>query len=156
LGCLAICVLGRIWVSLYVAGRKGTHLVVLGPYSVVRNPLYVFSFIGIVGIGVVLQVITLLVIAVILFVPYYSMIVALEETQMSQLHGASFAEYVKRVPRWLPKFSGWKDAAVLEVEPRLVLRSFLENSLFFPTFALFVLLQLLRSADLLPTLLILP
>ena len=156
LGCLAICVLGRIWTSLYVADRKDTHLMVLGPYSVVRNPLYMFSFIGIVGIGFVLQVITLLVIAIILFVPYYSMIVALEETQMSQLHGASFAEYVARVPRWLPNFSGWKDVAVLEVDPRFVLRCFLENSLFFPTFLLFVLLQLLRAAELLPTLLILP
>ena len=41
---------GRIWCSLYIAGYKNNVLVIEGPYSMCRNPLYFFSFIG--GIGV--------------------------------------------------------------------------------------------------------
>ena len=41
---------GRIWCSLYIAGYKNNVLVIEGPYSMCRNPLYFFSFIG--GLGV--------------------------------------------------------------------------------------------------------
>ena len=37
---------GRIWCSLYIAGYKNNVLVIEGPYSMCRNPLYFFSFIG--------------------------------------------------------------------------------------------------------------
>ena len=45
-------VLGRVWCALYIAGRKNAELCQDGPYSFVRNPLYVFSFVGAVGVAV--------------------------------------------------------------------------------------------------------
>src|SRR5690606_20550686 len=44
-------VLGRAWCSLYIGGRKSSQLVDTGPYSVSRNPLYVFSMLGVIGVG---------------------------------------------------------------------------------------------------------
>jgi protein-S-isoprenylcysteine O-methyltransferase Ste14 len=38
-----VCVVGRIWCSAYVGGYKNTKLIDTGPFSIVRNPLYVFS-----------------------------------------------------------------------------------------------------------------
>jgi len=46
-----VCVSGRTWCTLYIGGRKNHELVTAGPYSVCRNPLYVFSIIGAIGIG---------------------------------------------------------------------------------------------------------
>src|SRR5882762_3924792 len=43
---IVVCILGRTWCSLYIGGRKTRRLVMAGPYSVSRNPLYVFSVIG--------------------------------------------------------------------------------------------------------------
>ena len=49
------CVLGRCWAILYIGGNKNRRLVTAGPYSLCRNPLYLFSIMGVVGFGFVLQ-----------------------------------------------------------------------------------------------------
>ena len=48
---ILVCILGRTWCTLYIGGLKKRELVTAGPYSVVRNPLYVFTSIGTAGIG---------------------------------------------------------------------------------------------------------
>jgi protein-S-isoprenylcysteine O-methyltransferase Ste14 len=48
---LAIASFGRIWCSLYIGGFKTNSLISGGPYSLCRNPLYFFSFLGGIGIG---------------------------------------------------------------------------------------------------------
>jgi protein-S-isoprenylcysteine O-methyltransferase Ste14 len=36
----------RLWCSLYISGYKNSQLITSGPYSLCRNPLYFFSFVG--------------------------------------------------------------------------------------------------------------
>ena len=48
---ILLCIFGRTWTSLYIGGRKNRALLTKGPYSVVRNPLYVFSILGAAGAG---------------------------------------------------------------------------------------------------------
>src|SRR5690606_27834472 len=47
---ILLAILGRTWCTLYIGGRKSAEIVRGGPYSVTRNPLYVFSTIGAAGI----------------------------------------------------------------------------------------------------------
>ena len=42
----AVGAAGRIWCSFFISGRKDGQLVSEGPYSISRNPLYVFSCIA--------------------------------------------------------------------------------------------------------------
>jgi|SRR5690606_5803833 len=49
LALLILAVLGRCACMLYLGGRKGADLVAEGPYSVSRNPLYVFSILAVCG-----------------------------------------------------------------------------------------------------------
>ncbi|TIP81472.1 MAG: isoprenylcysteine carboxylmethyltransferase family protein, partial [Mesorhizobium sp.] len=48
---ILVCIFGRLWSILYVGGRKNSELAVRGPYSITRNPLYLFSTIGAFGVG---------------------------------------------------------------------------------------------------------
>ena len=48
---VGIASLGRLWCSLYIAGYKTKQLVTEGPYSMSRHPLYFFSLIGAIGVG---------------------------------------------------------------------------------------------------------
>ena len=70
-----IGVLGRTWCTMYVGGRKNDQLVDQGPYSLVRNPLYVFSFIGIAGAGASTGMLTAAVLGMLAFALYYPSIV---------------------------------------------------------------------------------
>ena len=47
--------MGRIWYSIYISGYKNNKLVMEGPYSLCRNPLYLFSYLGGVGIMFILK-----------------------------------------------------------------------------------------------------
>ncbi|TIV31008.1 MAG: isoprenylcysteine carboxylmethyltransferase family protein, partial [Mesorhizobium sp.] len=44
-------IVGRLWSTLYIGGRKSSEVVTGGPYSITRNPLYLFSTVAAAGVG---------------------------------------------------------------------------------------------------------
>jgi len=99
---ILLCIFGRTWTSLYIGGRKNRALLTKGPYSVVRNPLYVFSILGAAGAGAQLgSVISSVIIGLLVWMVFYIEVLR-EERNMAARHGANYAAYKTSVPRFLP------------------------------------------------------
>ncbi len=153
---LIVGVMGRVWCAAYIGGRKGRVIVDVGPYSVTRNPLYVFSFVGLAGIGLVSGMLTVTAVLALAFAVYYRGVVAGEERFLADRHAEEFGEYVKRVPRWIPRPALYREADEPMGLPRNVLITIRESSAFFVVLPLFALIAWLQDAGVLPVLLRLP
>jgi protein-S-isoprenylcysteine O-methyltransferase Ste14 len=144
-------VLGRSYCSAYIGGRKNDEVIKEGPFSVVRNPLYVFSFIGLAGIGLQSGVVTVLVMLLLVFALYYPRVVALEEAYLLHKFGSSYAAYLEAVPRWLPRWRNWVEPEYITTQPRLLRESMRDGAAFFIAFPIFEFLDALRELGFLDT-----
>jgi protein-S-isoprenylcysteine O-methyltransferase Ste14 len=86
------------------SGRLG-RLVTEGPFSLVRNPLYVGNLLLWTGFTVWSGKLWLLAVAWTLFLLQYSAIIRFEETLLRQRFGDEYTAYMARVPRWWPRLS---------------------------------------------------
>lgn len=127
---IVACIFGRTWCSLYIGGRKKRELVMSGPYSMSRNPLYVFTLIGAFGAGAQSGSLTVATWFVGVVFLVFDSVVRQEETFLVQAFPEDFAAYAVRVPRYLPRFSAWRDVDELIVRPALIRRTFLDATLF--------------------------
>ncbi len=155
-GLLMLCVLGRAWCTIYIGGRKKAELVQDGPYSISRNPLYVFSFIGAAGVGAAAGSVVAMVLAVAACYAVFAVVVAKEELFLSDKFGAAFADYCARVPRFWPRFAAWHDVETVETSPRLVLASFGDGLFFFLSIPLVEAIENLHYSGYLPVFLQIP
>lgn len=114
---LGTAAFGRIWCLVFIAGKKNNALLTDGPYSVVRNPLYVFTFLGVVGFGLAVENPLLALILGILFATYYPFVVRREEKHLESIFGAVFQEYCRRTPRWIPDFRLYHEPQTMTVYP---------------------------------------
>ncbi len=90
-----------------VTGSVGApELITSGPFSHVRNPLYVGNILLYVGFGIMANALTpwLVVGTAFYFVVQYAAIVSLEEEFLEKEFGSGFEEYRRLVPRFLPRF----------------------------------------------------
>jgi protein-S-isoprenylcysteine O-methyltransferase Ste14 len=144
-----LAILGRAYCTLFIGGRKNDEVVRLGPYSIVRNPLYVFSFFGVVGVG--LQSASPLFLAILVggFLLYYPKVVIHEEAFLEHKLGEAYRLYKVEVPRWIPNFSLWKSADIIEANPKLVLKTMMDASVFLFPMLLFEAIEMLHEGGLL-------
>jgi len=127
---IVFCILGRTWCTLYIGGLKNKSVIDLGPYSVTRNPLYVFSVIGAVGAGAQLgSMVIALLTGVITWAIFYILIFS-EESSLRNQFGAAYRSYVARVPRFLPNITLWRDADSLTIKPKNVRTTFFDACIF--------------------------
>jgi protein-S-isoprenylcysteine O-methyltransferase Ste14 len=143
---------GRAWATSYISGQKLKQLVVTGPYSLCRNPLYFFSLILGVGFGFCSKTFSMpLLIAVVLLILYHYQIKG-EEQNLRNQFGREYELYLATVPRFFPSFRHYVEPDEICISPRL-----LKNGLFGIAFLLiligvFELLEGLHHAGLLPVL----
>ena len=149
---LAAATLWRIWCALFIAGNKNGELATGGPYSVVRNPLYLGNLLGIIGFGFAVEQPVLALFLGLVFALFYPSVVAKEEQQLGRLFGERYAAYCAAVPRWVPDWSLYQEPAFVTVSPHRVRRAILDAMWFLWAFALWEFIEELHSLKLLPTL----
>jgi protein-S-isoprenylcysteine O-methyltransferase Ste14 len=153
---IIVAIFGRTWCSIYFGDQKRAALMVLGPYSVCRNPLYAFTIIGGVGVGAqVGSAIVALICGAIAWV-VLQRIVRQEEAFLLGRHGEPYIRYCERVPRFIPKLSLWQDADTVEVWPQAIAATFVESALYLLAIPAAEAIEYLHDSGALPVLLVLP
>lgn len=156
LGLIAVCIVGRAWCSLYIGGRKKAEIVDRGPYSVSRNPLYVFSFMGAFGMGAQTGSVTLAGLFLLVAVAVFHATVKREEAWLRGAFGPVYDAYVARTPRFWPDFSKWRDGDTLEVRPTFFLTTLRDGLVMLLALPLFESLEHIQDSGWLTTLFQLP
>ncbi len=156
LACVIVGSFGRVWSSIYISGRKTSTLVELGPYSVTRNPLYLFSLIGIAGLGLASGSLLMIALLTLSFGLYYPFVIRCEEAGMKALHGQEFQSYMERVPRFLPNMSLYSEPDTCTVKTKQLRRALLDASYFIWIYGAVQLIQKLHEARILPVLFNIP
>ena len=82
------------------------ELVARGFYRYTRNPMYVGVLALILGHFLWFGYWYLLLYAILVFIAFNTFVTLYEEPTLKRKFGASYEEYLKRVPRWIPRLKG--------------------------------------------------
>ena len=119
---------GRVFATITIGGRKDREIVRTELYSVCRNPLYFASFLIAVGVGLMSGRTDFLILVAISFLAiFYPMMI--NEARFLRGHFADFSEYESHVPLFFPKLSLWTERRKFEIDFKLVKRTLLDASL---------------------------
>jgi protein-S-isoprenylcysteine O-methyltransferase Ste14 len=115
---VGVATVGRLWCLLYISGYKTDTLIRWGPYSLCRNPLYFFSLLGGVGVGLSSETLMLPGIILIGFALYYPLVIRAEERKLHNFHGKDFEDYMRATPRFFPVFRAFIEPQEYTVKPK--------------------------------------
>jgi len=150
---VGVATIGRAWCSLYIAGYKTNTLVTQGPYSFSRNPLYLFSLIGVVGVGLCSETLLIPAILVICFALYYPAVIRREEGRLLKIHAEAYRDYMAATPRFFPEFSKLREPREYVVNPKVFRRHIFESMLFMWIVGMLELVETLHELGWIPTVL---
>ncbi len=153
---IATCVLGRVYSTAFLGGHKNESLIRVGPFSVVRNPLYVFSYIGIMGVSVMSGRISVLLINAVFFAVMYSMLVKREEVFLADKFGADYQRYLTEVPRFIPDFKLYHQPDEILLRPKYLAKAVKDALAWFLIMPTFELIEYLQNIHVLPVLFSVP
>ncbi|PDQ21358.1 sodium:proton antiporter [Mesorhizobium sanjuanii] len=145
-------VVGRLWSTLYIGGRKSSEVVIGGPYSITRNPLYVFSTLAAAGVGAQIGSITATIGFGVLCACAFYIVILREERYLKEILGAPYRAYLAKVPRFLPKLSLYEEGDTGSFKPRLLRTTLLDGLVFLVALPFFELIDGAQQSGMLPVL----
>jgi protein-S-isoprenylcysteine O-methyltransferase Ste14 len=142
---VAVAVLGRLWATLFIVGRKGVELVVEGPYAASRHPLYSWSIVAALGIGLSTCSIALTCVLPVAIGLGAAFAARREDAALHSSHDDAWRGYRDAVPAFRPALSMNHLPDMVVVPPRIYWRAFLDAGSFLALWLCVVLLDGLRS-----------
>jgi protein-S-isoprenylcysteine O-methyltransferase Ste14 len=149
---IVIGILGRLWAILYIGGLKSSTVVATGPYSITRNPLYLFSTVAAAGVGAQTGSVTGAVGFALLCAIVFRVVIRREEEFLREKLGQPYEDYLTRVPRFWPDPRLYRDAKRVTFAPRALVQTFLDGLFFFVAFPAFELIEQGQGAGFIPVL----
>jgi protein-S-isoprenylcysteine O-methyltransferase Ste14 len=153
---IVIGIAGRLWSTLYIGGRKSASVVADGPYSITRNPLYVFSSIAAVGVGAQMGSITAALGIGLACAAAFHVVILREEKYLAANLGADYGAYMATVPRFFPKPSLYREGDAAGFKPNLLLVTLLDGLVFLVAMPLFEIIDAAQLSGALPVLFRIP
>ncbi len=104
-------ILALLCISTFVLRGHGTpapfdaprQFVIVGPYRYVRNPMYVGAFAVILGMSMYLRSFSVLAVSLVFCVAASLFVYLYEEPHLHEIFGATYEDYCRSVPRWIPR-----------------------------------------------------
>lgn len=103
-GLVVLAVLGRLWTSFFIAGRKDAEVVMEGPYAACRHPLYLLSLAAALGVALATRSLVLIVLVPLALGLAVRGAIRREEADLAARHGAAWQSYTASVPRLWPNW----------------------------------------------------
>lgn len=150
---ILLAILGRMWCTLYIGGRKSAEVVRDGPYSVSRNPLYFFSAIGAIGVGAMIGSVTVAVLFGVLCYMAFHYVIMVEEDHLTRIFGEPYQAYLREVPRFFPSPGLYTDLDNVSVRPWALYRTFGDGLFFLAAYPFFEIIEHLQETGMLPVIL---
>lgn len=149
-------IIGRLWSTLYIGGRKSSEVVTGGPYSITRNPLYLFSTVAAAGVGAQIGSFSGIILFAALCAGAFHIVIMHEEKFLKQALGAPYEAYLAKVPRFFPRLSLYDEGDTGSFKPRLLLNTLLDGLVFLVALPAFELIDGAQQSGMLPVWFTLP
>jgi protein-S-isoprenylcysteine O-methyltransferase Ste14 len=149
-------IVGRLWSTLYIGGRKSAEVVTGGPYSMTRNPLYVFSTMAAAGVGAQMGSILAVFGFALICAGAFHIVILREEKYLKETLGAPYAAYMARVPRFVPNLALYQEGETGSFRPKLLLNTLLDGLVFLAAMPFFEAIDAMQMSGVLPVLFRLP
>ncbi|MBN9242385.1 MAG: isoprenylcysteine carboxylmethyltransferase family protein [Mesorhizobium sp.] len=149
-------IVGRLWSTLYIGGRKSEEVVTGGPYSITRNPLYVFSSLAAAGVGAQMGSFVAMIGFGLICAGAFHIVIRREERFLKTAMGAPYEAYLKRVPRFWPKLSLYQEGNTGSFKPKLLRTTLLDGLVFLAAAPFFEIIDAAQTSGWLPVLFRIP
>jgi protein-S-isoprenylcysteine O-methyltransferase Ste14 len=153
---IAFCALGRLYTTAFLGGFKNQNLITYGAFSVVRNPLYFFSLLGMTGIALMSGHIFIIIGLPIFFIILYHFLIAREEVLLEQTFGDDYRAYKTRVPRLIPNLSLYQAPEGIQIVPHYLNNAFRDAIWWFLALPVFEFIEHFQNLGVLKTWIMVP
>lgn len=146
-----ICAMGRVYATAYLGGNKNEKLITHGIYSVVRNPLYFFSLIGITGVSLMSNHIVIMIALPSFFAFLYTGLIDREQEFLREKFGDDYKAYAKKIHAMIPSFSNYSAPEQILVQPRFLTKAMQDAIWWLAALPIIELCEYLQEQHIIPT-----